>query len=84
MPCGSSMRPFRTAMREPGRSRSGADGNAPWALCGSCGTVAELDLRVKPRDPEVLIPVVLNDARCPRCNNHGRSQIIGLVLHPES
>jgi len=52
----------------------------PWAviLCDSCETVIDLDLRVKPRDPEASIRVVLKDVRCPRCNGHGRPRIIGL------
>ena len=40
--------------------------------CDSCGTVIDLDLRVKPRDPEVSIRVALRDVQCPRCNGHGR------------
>ena len=40
--------------------------------CDSCDTVVDLDLRVKPRDPEASIRVVLRDAQCPRCNGHGR------------
>ena len=35
--------------------------------CDSCGTVVDLDLRVKPRDPEASIRVVLRDVQCPRC-----------------
>lgn len=46
----------------------------PWLViaCDSCGTVVDLDLRVKPRDPEASVPVALRDVRCPRCNGHGR------------
>ena len=40
--------------------------------CDSCGTVVDLDLRVKPRDPEASIRVALRDVQCPRCNGHGR------------
>ena len=39
--------------------------------CDSCGTVADLDLRVKPRDPEASIRVALRDVQCPRCNGYG-------------
>ena len=49
--------------------------------CDSCGTVVDLDLRVKPRDPEASIRVVLRDVRCIRCNGHGRPRIIGLAQH---
>jgi hypothetical protein len=51
-------------------------------LCDSCGTIVDLDLRVKPRDPEASIRVVLKEARCPRRNGHGRPRIIGLAGHP--
>jgi hypothetical protein len=50
--------------------------------CDSCGTVVDLDLRVKPRDPEVSIRVALRDVQCPRCNGHGRPRIIALAGHP--
>jgi molybdenum cofactor biosynthesis enzyme len=30
--------------------------------CDSCGTVVDLDLRVKPRDPEASVRVALRDA----------------------
>ena len=36
--------------------------------CDSCDSVVDLDLRVKPRDPEASIRVALRDVRCPRCN----------------
>src|SRR5262245_58339387 len=36
--------------------------------CDSCGTVMDLDLRVKPRDPEASVRVALRDVKCPRCN----------------
>ena len=39
--------------------------------CDSCDTVVDLDLRVKPRDPEASIRVALRDVQCPRCNGHG-------------
>jgi hypothetical protein len=56
----------------------------PWlvVLCDSCGTVVDLDLRVKPRDPEASIRVALRDVRCVRCNGHGRTRIIGLAQGP--
>jgi len=39
--------------------------------CDSCGTVVDLDLRVKPRDPEASVRIALRDVQCPRCNGHG-------------
>lgn len=56
----------------------------PWVVifCDSCGTVVDLDLRMKPRDPEASIRVALRDVRCPRCNGHGRPRIIGLAQVP--
>jgi len=56
----------------------------PWVaiLCESCGGVTDLDLRMKPRDPDASIRVVLRDAQCPRCNGLGRSRIVGLASHP--
>lgn len=56
----------------------------PWVaiLCESCGGVMDLDLRMRPRDPEAAIRVVLRDVRCPRCNGHGCPRIIGLAAHP--
>jgi len=58
----------------------------PWLViaCDSCGTVVDLDLRVKPRDPEASIRVALKDVRCPRCNGHSRPQILALASHPSS
>jgi hypothetical protein len=50
--------------------------------CDGCGTVVDLDLRVKPRDPEASIRVVLREVQCPRCNGHGRPRIIALARHP--
>jgi hypothetical protein len=44
--------------------------------CDSCERVTDLDLRVKPRDPEASIRVVLRDVQCPRCNGRGRPRII--------
>ena len=56
----------------------------PWLViaCDSCGTVVDLDLRVKPRDAEASIRVALRDVRCPRCNGHGRPRIVALARHP--
>jgi hypothetical protein len=51
-------------------------------LCESCGGVTDLDLRMKPRDPEASVRVVLRDVRCPRCNGHGRPRIVGLAPRP--
>ena len=51
-------------------------------LCDACGTVVDLDLRVKPRDPEASIRVALRGVQCPRCNGHGRPRIIALSQHP--
>jgi hypothetical protein len=50
--------------------------------CDSCGTVVDLDLRVKPRDPEASVRVGLRDVQCPRCNGHGRPRIFALARHP--
>jgi hypothetical protein len=56
----------------------------PWLViaCDSCGTVVDLDLRVKRRDPDASIRVALSDIRCPRCNGHGRPRIVALASHP--
>jgi hypothetical protein len=53
----------------------------PWLViaCDSCGTVIDLDLRVKPRDPEASIRVALRDVPCPRRNGHGRACLVGLA-----
>ena len=52
----------------------------PWVviMCDACGMAGDLDLRMKPRDPEASIRVVLRDFRCPRCNGHGRPRITNL------
>ena len=50
--------------------------------CDSCGTVVDLDLRVKPRDPEASIRVALRRVQCSRCNGHGRPRIIALSQWP--
>lgn len=56
----------------------------PWLViaCDACGTVVDLDLRVKPHDPEASIRVALSDVRCPRCNGHGRPRIVSLARQP--
>lgn len=53
----------------------------PWVtiVCDSCDGATHLDLRMKPRDPEASIRIVLRDAKCPRCNGHGRPRIVGLA-----
>jgi len=51
-------------------------------LCDACGTVVDLDLRVKPRDPEASIRVALRGVQCPRCNGYGRPRIIALSQWP--
>src|SRR5262249_33494468 len=50
--------------------------------CDSCDSVVDLNLRVKPRDPEASINVALRDMQCPRCNGNGRPRIIALAQHP--
>ena len=50
--------------------------------CDSCGTIIDMDLRVKRRDGEAPISVALGDVRCPRCNGHGRTRITGSARFP--
>ena|SRR5215472_12260773 len=50
--------------------------------CEACGTVIDLDLRVKRRDAEVSIRVALREVRCPRCNGSGRPRILALSKFP--
>ena len=50
--------------------------------CDGCGTITDMDLRVKPRDPDASIHVALQDVQCPRCNGHGRPRITALAQHP--
>ena len=50
--------------------------------CDSCDSVVDLDLRVKPRDPEASVRVALRDVRCPRCNGHGRPRVVALSRWP--
>jgi hypothetical protein len=67
-----------------GPDRSAHASKHHWLVinCESCGTVTDLDLRVKPRDPEASVRVALCDVQCPRCNGHGRPRIIALARHP--
>ena len=51
-------------------------------VCDACDTVVDLDLRVKPRDPDASVRGALKEIRCPRCNGHGRPKIIGLAQWP--
>jgi len=50
--------------------------------CDSCDCVTDLDLRVKPRDPDASIRMALSEVLCPRCNGHGRPRITALAQHP--
>jgi hypothetical protein len=50
--------------------------------CDSCGTVIDLDLTMKRRDPDASIQIALADVRCPRCNGHGRTRIAKLARFP--
>jgi hypothetical protein len=56
----------------------------PWLVvhCRSCGLVLDLDLRVKPRPPEATILMALRDVKCPRCNGHGRTELVKLGKGP--
>lgn len=56
----------------------------PWlvVVCDSYETVIDLDLLVRPRDPEASIRVALRNVRCPRCNGHGRPRIMALARLP--
>ena len=51
-------------------------------LCEGCGTIGDLDLRIKSRDPEASIRVVLRDAQCSRCYCMTRQRIVGLRKVP--
>lgn len=55
-----------------------------WAqiLCRSCDGITDMDLRVKRRDAAQPVCVILFDVRCPRCNGHGRPQIVRLDKTP--
>jgi hypothetical protein len=50
--------------------------------CDSCGTVIDLDLTMKRRDPNAPIRVALKGALCPRCNGHGRPRVVKLARFP--
>jgi hypothetical protein len=56
----------------------------PWLViaCDGCGMVVDMDLRVKPRDPEASIRVALRDVHCSRCKGYGRPRIIALAARP--
>lgn len=56
----------------------------PWLviLCDSCGTVVDMDLQVKARDPEASIRIALRDVPCPRCNGHSSPRIVALACQP--
>jgi hypothetical protein len=56
----------------------------PWLViaCDGCGTLIDLDLRVKPRDPEAPVAAAVSDVRCPRCNGHGRPRVVALAVRP--
>jgi len=47
--------------------------------CDSCGTIVDLDLTFKRRDPNAPICTALDDVRCPRCNGHGQTRIANLA-----
>jgi hypothetical protein len=78
-----------TRMRREWEAQRGAFGAAltakhHWLViaCDSCGTVVDLDLSVKPREPEASIRIALRGVQCPRCNGYGRPRIIALARHP--
>src|SRR5438105_3054319 len=50
--------------------------------CDSCQTITEMDLSMKPRDPDAPIRVALEDVRCLRCNGHGRRRVLKLDRFP--
>jgi hypothetical protein len=50
--------------------------------CDSCQNILEMDLTMKPRDPEAPIRVALDDVRCLRFNGHGPRRILGLARFP--
>ena len=51
-------------------------------VCDSCGTVNDLDLRVKSRKPDLPVTMILGEILCPRCNGHGRPRLFRLGEHP--
>ena len=72
-PCAALMPPTATHGSGP-KIAAALTSKHHWlvVVCDSCGTVVDLDLRVKPRDPEASIRIALRDVRCPRCNGYGR------------
>jgi hypothetical protein len=50
--------------------------------CDSCDIITEMDLNMKPRDPDAPIRLALGDVRCLRCNGHGRRRIPRLARLP--
>ena len=52
--------------------------------CDSCGTIVDLDLTMKRRDPKAPIHVALKGALCPRCNGAGRPRIVALQRFPST
>lgn len=50
--------------------------------CDACGTIVDLDLTMKRRDPNAPIYVALKDALCPRCNGDGRPRVVTLARFP--
>jgi len=50
----------------------------------ACGTVTDLDLSMKPRDPNASIHVALRNVRCPRCNGNGVPRITALSTLPST
>ena len=85
-PCAGLMQPCQSeAARGSGPTVAAAlVSRHHWLVvaCDSCGTVADLDLRVKPRDPDASVRIALRDVRCPRCNGYGRPRIVALAPHP--
>ena len=53
-----------------------------YIACDSCQTITEMDLTMRPRDPDAPIRVALDGLRCLRCNGHGRRRILGLARLP--
>jgi hypothetical protein len=86
----ATVRRFNAAMSAKGyvwfwpKIAAALEAKHPWLVvaCDACGTLVDLDLRVKPRDPEASVRVALAEARCPRCNGHGRPRIVGLAAGP--
>ena len=51
-------------------------------VCDACGTVTDMDVSMKPRDPHTPLTALLSEALCPRCNGHGRPRPVGLSRSP--